>query len=161
MPAPVADTSELLQLEIEKTKLLIPQAQVSAIESITDMMADDANSLSVGAVVHAGRAFSVFNFDADLQLIRAMPVSRKMCLCICVDEVVFALACDAINRLDKDQVELVELPVCMQAGTCPVSHIGIHKERIYSLISVRALYRLIAHSGKGDYMSSNLAEAHR
>lgn len=144
----IPNTNEFLQLEIDKTRLLIPQEQVSSIESVMDIQSRASDTFSVGTVMNDGHLYEVFDFDAEIHPNNSMSDSRKMCVCVNDGEVAFAIACDSISRLNRNEVKLFKLPVCMQTGSCPVSYIGIRKERIYNLISIRALNQLVEHPGK-------------
>ena len=143
MSNPLFNPRGFLQINIGKSRLLVPQAEVRSLESTLDMHTEKEDQSSVGSVFNNGVLIAVFNFDDKFNLDQSVPDSRRICVCLQDNDIEFSIICDAVSSIKQEEINLVDLPSCMKTTYCPALFLGIYRNSVFSVVSTWTLHNLI------------------
>ena len=142
-------TQGFMQLSIGKVSLLLPLEQVVSLETVLDIEWNASEFGLLGQIKSGGTDRPVFSLGEDLQFVDELTEERKVCVCLGNNENGFGIICDQVNTLDSSEVELVDLPSCMETENTPVNALAIKDKQVMSVTNADAIEKLITHLRQG------------
>lgn len=118
-----ASTSAAL-LKIDSLNLLLPQADIRTLESVSDM--DTANPLwkSTGWISVRQQRWPVYCLSDELELLHEVPPGRRACAMIAGESGYLGLLCDDVSIIKDFKSDSFELPAAMRLPDTPVLQIA-------------------------------------
>jgi chemotaxis signal transduction protein len=144
----LASTTSVVSLyavvSIDDCKLLLPQQEINSLESILDSTTTPQEPPAIGAFTLDGESWPVFCLSSELAVLLAIPNTRRMCVLLKDGNHAFGLACDQIEPLRQQNMQLQPLPACMKTATSPVQALVLHGDAVGCVTTTARLANLIA-----------------
>ena len=129
-------------LAIDELWLALPQRDVRQFEPVSDLEAPGSNlTQATGQLLTAGdESWPVYNLDGSLQLQRAAPAARRLCVFFEAEAQTGGLLCDRVWSLAEDADLAVEpLPGCIKGPPSPATGLAQFQDRIAMVTNRTAL----------------------
>lgn len=144
---PLSTTTSLVSLyaviSIDNRKLLIPQKEINSLESILDLETTSQEPPAVGSFTLGGEPWPVYCLSSELDLLLDIPSTRRMCALLKDSNHALGLACDQIEPLRQQNMQLQPLPLSMNTSTSPVQALVLHENGIGCVTTTSRLANLI------------------
>jgi chemotaxis signal transduction protein len=131
-------------VSIDDRKLLIPQQEISSLESILDLATAPQEPPAIGSFNLAEEVWPVFCLSNELDILLEIPSTRRMCVLLKDSNHALGLACDQIEPLRHQNMRLQPLPSCMKTSTSPVQALVLHGDAIGCVTTTARLANLIS-----------------
>ena len=135
-------------LAIDELLLALPQRDVHQFELASDLEAPAANLAQAAGQFIAGRntSWPVYSLDGSLQLQRAVPEARRICVFFETEGQTTGLMCDRVWSLAEDADLVVEpMPGCVKGPPSPATGLAQFQDRIAMVTNRAALSFYLAH----------------
>jgi hypothetical protein len=135
-------------LVIDELWLAMPQRDVRQFALASDLEASGANLAQAGGqpLAGSGESWPVYSLDGSLQLQRATPKARSICVFFDAEGQTHGLLCDRVWSLAEDADLVVEtLPGCIKGRPSPATGLAQFRNRIAMVTSRGALSAYLAH----------------
>ncbi len=139
LATPAAQVRPYVLLSQGARSLLLPQADVRTLEPVLDVVGDAPPRFGVGWIRFEDQLAPVYCLNKDLNPLRSLPASRRVCVLLNGPEGCFALACDRVQPLRDVQLQLRSIPPAMVRKGMLVRALVAYEDGIGLVTSAGAL----------------------
>ncbi len=135
--------------------LALPQRDVRQFELASDLEAPGASLAQAAGQFMAGndQSWPVYSLDGLLQLQRAVPEARRICVFYETEDQTRGLLCDRVWSLAEDADLIVEpMPGCMKGPPSPATGLAQFRDHIAIVTNRGALSAYLAYLLEQDYV---------
>lgn len=131
---------QIAVLSMGELKLALPQEQIIAVDVFADAVPNDSGYPGIAAILNRGNGrWPVLAFDPQFSLQEDLNRQCRFFACIKQDELFYALACDAIDLLELDQLHEQALPQIMHSSYTPVQSLFKYNGELVFSVSALTL----------------------
>lgn len=134
----------LAVLTMDGRRLLVPQGEIQSLEPLLDMAREGSSPYTVGTIAFAGHWWPVYCLSRELEVLREIPLTRRLCGLLNDGNHQFALVCDQIEPLAEERPRLRPLPVCMATPDSPLLALLIQRGELGCVTSTARLAAFLA-----------------
>jgi chemotaxis signal transduction protein len=113
--------NKVVVLAIDGLQLIVPQADIRTVESITDVAVADKMPKSVGWINYRGQRWPVVCLSHELLLLNVVPASRRACVMLAFDGNYLGLLCDDAKVLANFVQQSYFVPASMRKLESPLT----------------------------------------
>lgn len=139
MPGMSTEIRNRLLLRIDNMQLMLPQGDVCAVESVVDLVSQDAVAPAIGRIAYLGQSWPVLSLNGELQTLDMIPAARRACVMLATGKGFLGLLCDDVRVLNQQPDSDYALPVAMRAGYTPVKAVMPFENGLACLSDARHL----------------------
>ena len=118
--APDQAANKVVVLAIDGLKLIVPQADIRTVESISDVVVADKMPKTVGAINYRGQRWPVVCLSNELLLLDVIPASRRACVMLAFGGNFLGLLCDDAKVLVNFTQQSFAIPASMRTHESPI-----------------------------------------
>lgn len=128
-------------LQFDGVCLLLPQANLAAIEPVSNCEAGSAVPGALATLKSNAAEWPVFALDADSRPRAELPPGYPVCVAFSgAAGPAYAIACEQVGQLSIDRErELIPLRDCMRLPGGPIESLSLYQGRLLQLADVAAL----------------------
>ena len=115
-------------LMFEDLHLVVPQGDVRTLEPISAVAPPEQDDATVGSIAFQGDAWPVYCLASDLQPLRTLPATRRVCALLDTGDRYFGLTCDQIRTLTNSAPRLLSIPPCMHTRDSPIQALALYEK---------------------------------
>ncbi|MBI3480754.1 MAG: chemotaxis protein CheW [Nitrosomonadales bacterium] len=138
-----ASNAAMALLSISGVRLMLPQREIRALESLADVAMQDAELPAVGGIQHAQQRWPVYCLSPELTLQAAVPAERRACVLLETGTGYMGILCDDVSIARRVPDRQHELPSAMRVPDTPVLGLAVLDEQ--EIVCVTSAERLVAH----------------
>ncbi|MFZ6658493.1 chemotaxis protein CheW [Undibacterium sp. TJN19] len=127
MPGMKQEVRNRILLRIDGLKLMLPQGDICAVESVSDMNLQEPPPYAAGRILYLGQSWPVISMNAEFQALDFVPAGRRACVMLATGAGFLGLLCDDVRVLNQLDLEDFALPMAMRAHNTPI-HALMHFE---------------------------------
>jgi hypothetical protein len=116
-------------LAIGPIELALGQGDVRALESALDVY-QSADGEATGFLDVAGQRYGVYAVDDALDLLRAPPAQRRVCVLLEHRSARIGLLADRVESVPAEALRLEPLAPCMRSADSPLEALAVHGSRV-------------------------------
>ena len=120
MPGMRQEARNRILLRIDDLKLMLPQAEVCAVESVSDLDWQEAQAPVIAHIAYLGKRWPVVCLNAEFQAQDKIPPGRRACVMLATGKGFMGLLCDDVRVLNQVGGEDYALPVAMRTAGTPI-----------------------------------------
>lgn len=120
MPGMRQETRNRILLRIEGLKLMLPQGDICAVESVVDMDMQDPPAHALGRIAYLGQRWPVVCIDGEFRVLDTLPLARRACVMLATGSGFLGLLCDDVRVLNQLDIADYSLPMAMRCNDTPV-----------------------------------------
>lgn len=148
---PWLETPHFALLSIDGLSLLLPQQDIHTVEPVLDLEPATNGGVHVGWISRDQERWPVHCLSADLELMRELPIERRVCVILDHDGLGFGLACEQMTSLQQAHLSFFAVPECMRMPGSPLRALARHSERVLCVTTAADLAGFLAHR---DYLAT-------
>ena len=137
----VSTTAELLK--IDKLNLLLPQGDVRALESATEIDVNAPALHSVGWIPFAHKRAPVYSLSDDLSLMSNVAPERRACAMLTMGSGYIGILCNDMIILKDFSSPRHALPISMRLTDTPILQLAEYEQGIVCITSAHKLTKYI------------------
>lgn len=130
-------------LKIDKLNLLLPQGDVRALESATDIDVSAPALHSVGWIPFAHKRAPVYSLSDDLKLMSNIAPERRACAMLTMGSGYIGVLCNDMIILNNFSSPRHALPISMRSADTPILQLAEYEQGIVCITSTHKLTRYI------------------
>lgn len=130
-------------LAIGELRLILPQADIRTVESISDVATTDKMPKSVGWIKYQGQRWPVVCLSDDLTILDAVPGTRRACVMLALNGAYLGLLCDDARVLVNFSQQSFAVPPSMQAHASPLTGLIQYEQGLACLSDARHLHTFV------------------
>ncbi len=150
-----SETQKVVILNIGGLKLILPQADIRAVESIVDVNLHDPPDNGAGWVAYQGQRWPVYCLSDELRFLCTPPDTRRACVLMTVPGGYLGLICDDVRVLVRFSASCFDLPLSMRLPMSPVSGLVSVEDSIACVSDAGRLANFVAHAASSPYSSEH------
>lgn len=131
-------------LRIDRLNLLLPQADIRTLESVSDLDAANPLARSAGWITVRQQRWPVYCFSQELKLLQQVPIGRRACAMIAGESGYLGVLCDDVTVIKEFKNEYFELPPAMHLPDTPILHLAQLEQGIACVSNAQHLSAFIA-----------------
>ncbi len=135
-------------LTLDGYQWLLPQTEISSLESLLDIDQEVRAPHGIGAVGLGGEWRPVYCLSGELRLLPHMPNSRRTCVLLDNGADRFGLVCDQVETL-AETPRLLALPACMKQPDSPIQALALLDDELGCVTTTEHLAALLAALAEG------------
>ena len=136
-------TSMFLAIQLGDLRLLVPQEDVSTVESATDIRIPTSKFGAFGSIRIGRERLPVYCLSESLGELRADLGSRRICPILAGRDGNYGVLCDEVELIPADQLDGKALPPAMRGESVAIGGLAIHEEHLVCVSSADALFNTI------------------
>lgn len=126
-------------LKINGLELMLPQTDVRALESASDVGGSDPQEGSVGWIGYMRQRWPVYCLSEQLGLLDSIPASRRTCALLAIENGYIGVVCDDVGVQKQVAGKSHELPPAMKTADTPILGLFPHAGGLMSITSAARL----------------------
>lgn len=134
---------QVVLLKIDSLHLVLPQAEVRALESALDLDVAAPPAGGVGWMLYAGQAWPVYCLSAQLELQSQVAANRRACVLLALTDGYLGLLCEDARVLGSCAAQVFDLPAAMRLQGTPLDGLILHEGRLACVCSANQLARFV------------------
>ena len=115
--------SSVALIKINNLNLILPQGEVRALESVSDIDRTAASFPVLGKIRYAQSSWPVYCLSEEMQFMQDIPQQRRACVLIPVSMGYIGILCDDMIVLKEFKSIPHELPIAMRLPRTPILHL--------------------------------------
>jgi chemotaxis signal transduction protein len=135
--------NKVVVLSIDKLRLVLPQADIRTVESISDVVIEDKMPKSVGWIKYQGQRWPVLCFSDELAVLNEIPGTRRACVMLALNGAYLGLLCDDARVLVNFVQQSFAVPASMQAHASPLTGLIQYEQGLACLSDARHLHTFV------------------
>ena len=137
----ISTAAELLR--IDKLNLLLPQGDVRALESATDIDVTAPALHSVGWIQFAHKRAPVYSLSDDLSLMPDISPERRACAMLTLGSGYIGVLCNDMIILNNFSETRHDLPISMRLSDTPILQLAEYEQGVVCITSAHKLTKYI------------------
>ncbi len=144
-PEPLDSSTGYVMLLMDDLKLLIPQAQIIAMESTSKIDADGTKDqdLLVGSIRFENSSWPIYAFDNKLMPLASAPLNRQFCVLLQTDRHSFGVLSEQALLLNPGEIQSQPIPESMALKETPLIALAILAGEVICISSAERLAGLL------------------
>ena len=126
-------------LKINGLELMLPQTEVRALESASDVGGSDPMERSVGWIGYMRQRWPVYCLSEELELLGSVPSSRRTCALLAIESGYVGVLCDDVSVQKQIAGKSHELPFAMRTADTPITGLLPYGGGLMSITGARRL----------------------
>jgi hypothetical protein len=126
-------------LKIDGLALMLPQTEVRALESASDVGGSDPAKKSIGWISYMRQRWPVYCLSEQLELLGSAPSSRRTCALLAIENGYIGVLCDDVSVQKQITGKSHELPLAMKTADTPVTKLIPFGGELMSVTSAKRL----------------------
>jgi len=130
-------------LLMDGLKILIPQDQVIALETITALDVSKADNYTVGHFQFSNKTWPVYCFSHNLTILSSVNLNQKFCVLLQTENNFFGILSEQALLLKSQDIRTQLLPESMMIENSPITELAIYNKEVCSISSAELLARFL------------------
>lgn len=135
----LAQTQAFAMLTMDGSSLLVPQGQIISLEPVMDLRQSPSGQGSLGTMRFQGRSVPIFRLNDALEKQQSLDAEHRFCVIFDCRGTYFGLLCRQMQPVNRDQLILAPIPVCMRQADMVFRALAIREKAVIKLTNTLAL----------------------
>ena len=140
---PLINSTGYVLLLMDGLKMLIPQEQVIALETMTALDVSKADNFTVGHFQFSHKSWPVYCLSHNLTVLSSASINQKFCILLQTESNFFGLLSEQALLLKSQDIRSQLLPESMMTENSPIAELAIYNNEVCSISSAELLARLL------------------
>jgi chemotaxis signal transduction protein len=137
--------NKVVVLAIDNLRLILPQADIRTVESVSDIELADKMPRSAGWIKYLGQRWPVVCFSDELTFLDQVPSPRRACVMLAFNGAYLGLLCDDARVLVNFSHQSFAVPASMRMHASPLTGLFQYEQGLACLSDASHIHSYVNH----------------